>query len=78
MEKFALLALFLLLRLVIAGILKIGIWIGAKRATDAILTEFEFQVSSWEQLTYPKTELDLWKKNKIISWALFKITIYIN
>lgn len=72
MEKIVLLSLFALIALAIGGILKIGIYIGAKRATGAILAGFEYQVSDWEELTYQKTKLEELKQKQKYFLSIFK------
>jgi hypothetical protein len=60
------------LALVIGGILKIGIWIGARQATTAIIAGFEFQVSDWKELVDQKNELEKLKERQSYFLSIFE------
>ena len=60
------------LALMIGGILKIGIWIGARQATTSIIAGFEFQVSDWEELVDQKTELEKLKGRQSYFLSIFE------
>ena len=63
--------LLISIALMIGGILKIGIWIGARQATTSIIAGFEFQVSDWENLVDQKNELEKLKERQSYFLSIF-------